>query len=113
MFERFTDSSRMAMAMANREAIRLGLEHISANEMLLGMLLVPSCVAVVIFETLGVDLVSLRSRLEDQAQGASKANMAQPPHPKLAIEFAIRIARELKDEHAARNSASSGLSHYG
>ena len=99
MFERFTDTSRLSVAIANQETLRLGGNIIGEVELLLGLTKVNRGVANRALRQMGVDLARLADELARQPRslddGSAPQKLPQTPAFKTAIESAIDLAREL------------------
>jgi len=99
LYERFTKTSRHAVAIANRETHRLGGNIIGDVELLLGLVTETGGVANAALRELAVDLPKLKDELERQPRsrvdGAAREMLPQTPEFKLAIQSAIELAREM------------------
>ena len=113
MFERLTDTSRRAVAIANQETHRLGGTVIGDVELLLGIVSMPNCTGAVVLRKLGVSLPKLRSELERQPRvsddGSAPAKLPQTVQFKRAIETAIALAGELGHGHVGTEHMVLGL----
>ncbi len=97
MFERFTDATRAAMALANQEARARRHQTIATHHILLGLLSQPEARAMLV--RLGADVEQLRTSVEQRlgpgSAGAEPYKLPQTPKARKVIEFAIDEAREL------------------
>jgi ATP-dependent Clp protease ATP-binding subunit ClpA len=64
VFDRYSDDSRRSMALARKEALRLGHDYIGTEHILLGILAQEASGAVQMLENLGADLAKLREELK-------------------------------------------------
>ena len=94
MYERFTDSARQVMQVANKESQRLCSKYIGTEHILLGMVAESQCVAAQILNRCGIDLNSLRREVyEIVGQGqkrVTKRKLPQTLKAKKVIERAIQ-----------------------
>lgn len=103
MFEEFTDHARKAMALANREAMRLDCQYISGEHILLGIISEGAGTGATILKKLDIELKSLCSDLESNVK--SQRDSAGPGRPYSRpkalgiIETAIAEARAMRDRH--------------
>jgi ATP-dependent Clp protease ATP-binding subunit ClpC len=98
MFERFSDRSRKAMAVANREGLRRGNEMIDTAHVLLGLIGQTDGRAVTALRQLHCDLDRLRADAEERivpGDQAPVARLPQTPAVKKATEYAILEARAM------------------
>lgn len=97
MFERFTDASRRAVAIANQEAHRLRGSAIGDVELLIGLTLESTGVCQRALCDMSVDLPKLRRQLEQKPRslddGSAPRLLPQTGAFKLAIEAAIAVSR--------------------
>ena len=113
MFERFTDTSRRAVAIANQETHRIGGNLIGDVELLIGLAKESNGVCHRALTGIGVDLVGLRRQLEQLPRslddGTAPQKLPQTREFKLAIEAAIAISRESGDTHVGTEHMLLGL----
>jgi hypothetical protein len=106
MFERFADTSRRVLVLAQEEARLLGHGFIGTEHILLGIIQLREGPAVVALHSLGVDLESVRSRVAEIG-GASRASIDAPQFTlrarrvlELALREALQVgARTIEPEH--------------
>ena len=113
MFERFTDTSRLAVAIANQETHRLGGNIIGVIELLLGLVKANRGVANRALRQMGVDLAALAKELELHPRslddGSAPQKLPQTPAFKTVIESAIDLARELRHPYVGTEHMILGL----
>ncbi len=113
MFERFTERARKVMALANREAQRLGCEYIGTEHMLLGLLIEGEGVGANVLKSLGVDLKAAREKVEalSKAKGEKTERNRLPvtPRAKKATEYAIQEARRIGHNYIGTEHLLLGL----
>jgi len=98
MYERFTNSARKALQLANRAAQRLDRDYIGAEHILLGILDSEGPLAQ-LFGRHGIDSKLIENQLE-----ASRQVMDAPPIPRTKgiIEQAMAEARALKHDFVSQ-----------
>lgn len=97
-FGRFTDQSRKALALANREAVRFGHEYIGPEHILLGVIAEGSGIGANVLKEMSVDLRRAQLEVEKLTKTNSGGMMDDLPRTsraKKVIEHAIREARSL------------------
>lgn len=112
MFERFTDSSRHVVVLAQEKARQLNHGYIGTEHLLLGVLDVPDSVAARALTSLGVSPEAARQQVE-----VAVGTGPQPPaghipfthRGKKALELALREALELRDQHIGTEHILLGL----
>jgi ATP-dependent Clp protease ATP-binding subunit ClpC len=96
MFERFTDTARRGLVLAQEEAQRLEHTHLGAEHLLLGVLLLDDDVAAALGDV-GLDATSLREEIRERVP--PRDGLAHPPQfgpsAKKAMELALREALQL------------------
>ena len=103
MFDRFDDDALRAMNLARQEAQRFGHDFLEAEHIVLGMLQVSPCTAVRMLESLGADLVAVRSRVE--ARLTARKPMKSPNQlpfthrSKKVLELSMEQAEMLGDNY--------------
>jgi ATP-dependent Clp protease ATP-binding subunit ClpC len=116
VFERFTDTSRRAVAIANQETHRLGGNFIGDVELLIGLAKESNGVCHRALTGIGVDLVDLRRQLEEQPRslddGTAPQKLPQTREFKLAIEAAIAISQKSSEAHVGTEHMLLGLLRY-
>lgn len=113
MFDRFTDRSRRAMALAREEAERLHHDYIGTEHILLGLVKEGSGVAANVLENLDVDLERVAREVEKLVKPAPEiVTMAQlpfTPRAKHVLEYAIDEARAFDHNHVGTEHLLLGL----
>ncbi len=116
MFERFTYTSRRAVAIANQETHRLGGKIIGDVELLIGLAKESTGVCYRALSGIGVDLEELRRQLEQQPRslddGSAPRLLPQTREFKLAIEAAIAISRDSDNKRVGTEHILLGLLRY-
>ncbi len=103
---KFSKKVRDVISFSREEAVRLGHSNIGVEHFLLGILREGDGQAVQIFQTLGVDLISLRKRTESAIQGRNTftpRNINDMPLSRQAektLQMSMLEARKLKDDIA-------------
>jgi ATP-dependent Clp protease ATP-binding subunit ClpA len=115
MHERFSDRARHAMALANREATRLGHDDIGPEHILLGLLAERDCVANAALKHLQVNLDDIREDLNKRlTAGESTVEIgrrAYNPATRAVIEHAIEEARKLGHKYVGTEHLVLGVLH--
>src|SRR4051812_12980120 len=113
MFEKFTKTSRIAVAIANQETHRLGGNIIGDIELLLGLAKETRGLCHRALARMNIDLQSLERELEDQPRsldaGTAPTKLPQTREFKMAIESTIAIAREMGHKHVGTEHMLLGL----
>ncbi|MEX0652498.1 MAG: Clp protease N-terminal domain-containing protein [Phycisphaeraceae bacterium] len=98
MYEQFTDRARMAMGLANQEALALKHDYIGTEHILLGLMREGRGIGFKALEHFGVDLQKVRQELENLVKQGSEPieqkMLSQTPRAKLVIQHAIEEARQ-------------------
>jgi ATP-dependent Clp protease ATP-binding subunit ClpC len=99
--------------MAHDEAQRMGMQLISTEHLLLGLMRLREGIAAEILESLGVDLERLRSELRRQMQvestGEGSSDVSFTPEAQRVIQRAYAEARQLSDYHIGTEHILIGL----
>jgi ATP-dependent Clp protease ATP-binding subunit ClpC len=113
LWQRFTSRARRAVLMAHDEAQRMGMQLISTEHLLLGLMRLREGIAAEILESLGVDLELLRSELRRQMQvestGEGSSDVSFTPEAQRVIQRAYAEARQLSDYHIGTEHILIGL----
>jgi ATP-dependent Clp protease ATP-binding subunit ClpA len=112
MFERFTNRARLAMAMANQEAQRLGHEYIGTEHILLGLVREGSGIGGSVIKSFDVDLRAVRLEVEKLIKNGPdipQGKLPQTPRAKKVIEYAILEMRSLKHRYVGTEHILLGL----
>ena len=112
MFERFTNRARLAMALANQEAQRLGHEYIGTEHILLGLVKEGSGVGANVIKSFDIDLRKVRLEVEKLIKSGPdipSGKLPQTPRAKKVIEYAILESRELKHGYVGTEHILLGL----
>jgi len=98
MYERFTDSARKVMQLAEQEAMRLNHEYVGTEHLLLGLVKAGNCVGVTVLLNVGVELGQIQAEIGQIPAGPELVTMGELPHTpraKRVIEYAIDEAGNL------------------
>ncbi len=101
MFERFTDTARRAIVLAQSTAREMRHPRIEPDHLLIGLRLSEGMAARTM-EAVGVDAASLRQRLEDERRATVTAEVLEVPfsaEAKTCLEFSLRAALALGHDH--------------
>ncbi len=113
LWQRFTSRARRAVLMAHDEAQRMGMQLISTEHLLLGLMRLREGVAAEIMESLGLDLERLRSELRRQMEGETTgegpADVQFTPEAQRVLQRAYAEARQLGDYHIGTEHILVGL----
>ncbi|QVI18659.1 hypothetical protein KHQ06_19045 [Nocardia tengchongensis] len=112
MFERFTDTARRTIVLAQEEARLLGHDWIGTEHLLLGLLRGDDPIAGQTLGELGLDLSGLRERV-DQAVGVQDSHAPAGHIPftarsKKVLENSLREAMRLQHSTSVRTLCSRG-----
>ncbi len=103
IWQRFTSRARRAVLMAHDEAQRMGMQLISPEHLLLGLMRLREGVAAEILESLGLDLERLRTELRRQMEGEGGAQVPSDveftDEAQRVLQRAFSEARHLGDHH--------------
>ena len=109
----FTEPARRILDLAQEEARRLDHHYIGTEHLLLALAGQPDCPGARVLASFGVDVDTLRSRVEAivGAGGAAcdRTGLALTPRAKRAIERAAREATRLRDERVGDEHLLLGL----
>ncbi|HJP74092.1 MAG TPA: Clp protease N-terminal domain-containing protein [Pseudonocardiaceae bacterium] len=100
MFERFSERARRAVVLAQDEARRLGHQDIRAEDLLLSVIHESMSVAAMTLESLGIDLETVRQRVEETTSRREEV-----------ISEHIPFASQTKDVLARAMRVSGTLGH--
>lgn len=112
MHERFSDRARHALALANREAIDLGHDHLGPEHLLLGLLAERQSVGTSVLKMLDIDLDKMRAKVaEAVTKGETTGVGRRPNNPatKKVIDYAIAEARTLGHRYVGTEHLLLGL----
>lgn len=113
MHERFSDRARHAMALANREATRLGHDYLSPAHLMLGLIAEGQCVATEAIRVLDINLDKVRDEVESQLEkGTGSTSIGRRAHTKETkevIESAIGEARKFGHRYVGTEHLMLGL----
>jgi ATP-dependent Clp protease ATP-binding subunit ClpA len=90
-FERFTETSKKVLTLAQEEAVREHHSYIGTEHILLGLLRVPESVAGVVLDRLNVDVLDVR-RIIDRTLGANERIVIQQIIPTSRVKKIIEIS---------------------
>jgi hypothetical protein len=112
VFERFTDRARRVVVLAQEEARLLGHNYIGTEHLLLGLVHEGEGVAAEALGTLGIELSTLRLRVEERAghgAGAVSGHIPFTPRAKKVLELSLREALQLGHNHIGTEHILLGL----
>ena len=113
MFERFTDSCRKAMALANQQAQRYHHEYIGTEHILLGLARERESIGPQALHNMGVDIDKLRIVIEKLIKTGPdtvhQGKLPQTPRAKKVVEWAIDEARVLNHHNIGTEHLLLGL----
>jgi ATP-dependent Clp protease ATP-binding subunit ClpA len=113
MFERFDDSARKVMALANQEAMRLNHEYIGTEHLLLGLVKEGAGIGAKVLEGMGIDLPTARREVEKFAQPGTTTTLAgklpYTPRSKNVVNFAIKESLKLRHGYVGTGHLLLGL----
>ncbi len=115
-FDKFTESARRTLQLAQEESRRLNHNYIGSEHLLLGLVGEGRSPAAQWLASAGVDLAKARSAVESKAgrqESAPSGDIALTPHAMRAIEHAVEEARELKHDYIASEHLAFGLAREG
>jgi ATP-dependent Clp protease ATP-binding subunit ClpC len=98
VFERFTESSRQVVVLAQDEARLLKHNYIGTEHLLLGLLREHECIAAGVLDSLGVSLEESRSqvaRIIGEGHEITAGQIPFTPRAKKALELSLREAQSL------------------
>ncbi len=103
MHERFSDRARHAMALANREALKLSHDNLAPAHLMLGLIAEGECVAAEALRLLNVDLKKVREKVRTQlsrgSNGGPVGRIAHSEPLKDVINLAIAEARKFNHKY--------------
>lgn len=115
MFDKFTDRARKIIAHSQKEAERLGHDHIGAEHLMLGMVKEGSGVAVTALGNLRIDLDKVRQEIEKMLVIAPKKSyhgrspLPFTPQARRVLEVASEEARALGHPYIGSEHVLLGL----
>jgi ATP-dependent Clp protease ATP-binding subunit ClpA len=111
-FERFTETSKRVLTLAQEEAVSSRHSYIGTEHILLGLLRVPESVAGVVLDRLNVDLVAVRGMIAT-VLGANERIVIQQIIPtsrvKKIIELSFVEARRMSDNFVGTEHLLLGI----
>jgi len=112
-FDRFTDSGKRVLALAQDEAIRHNHNYIGTEHLLAALIRDTDSIAARALTSLGIELTKVRTALDfivgRGAQTTSPSEITLSPRTKKVIEFAIDEARKFGHSHAGPEHILLGL----
>lgn len=110
MFERFTDSARRVLVLAQEEARLLNHGFVGTEHILLG-LIHESGTASQALESLGISLEAVRTKVAETIGPSAAATGAPPftPRAKKVLELSLREAQQLKHDAIGTEHILLGL----
>jgi hypothetical protein len=112
MFERFTDSSRRVVVLAQEESRLLGHDYIGTEHILLGLVHESDCVGAKALDSLGISLEAVRRQVEAViGRGARPASGHIPftARAKKVLELSLREALQLGHNYIGSEHILLGL----
>jgi ATP-dependent Clp protease ATP-binding subunit ClpA len=110
--DKFTDSARRVLTLAQEEAVRLNHNYIGTEHLLLGLIRLQDCGAAKVLTNLGVDLNRARSAMEFIAGRGDRPIVGEvglTPRAKHVIELAVDEARRLSHRGISTEHLLLGL----
>ncbi|WP_433045441.1 ATP-dependent Clp protease ATP-binding subunit [Dactylosporangium sp. CS-033363] len=112
MFERFTDTARRAVVLAQESARTLNHNYLGTEHLLLGLLMEPDGVGGAALRALGITLEKARAEVEEivgLGPSAPVAHIPFTPRAKKVLELALREALRLGHNHVCTEHVLLGL----
>lgn len=113
MYERFSDRARKVMQLANLEAQKLNHEYIGTEHILLGILREGNNVSTRILECCGIRTSKIEEDIRRLVQAGPDivvmGKLPMTPRAKIAIEYTIDSAREMKCGYVGTEHILMGL----
>ncbi len=112
MYDRFTDSARRVIQLANQEAIRFKHEFIGTQHILLGLVVDDAGVATYVLTELNVDRHNVRAEIDKIGADAietTSRKLPQTPRAKKLIEYAMDAAHSLGHDYVGSEHMLLGL----
>jgi ATP-dependent Clp protease ATP-binding subunit ClpA len=112
VFVRFTDRSRRALILAQKESCLLEHSVIGSEHLLLGLIAEEEGIAAKVLESLGISLSVARSQVEEMVGPAAKGSKESPPfttEAKNVLELSLREALQLHHSYIGTEHILLGL----
>jgi ATP-dependent Clp protease ATP-binding subunit ClpC len=112
MFERFTDSARRVVVLAQEEARMLSHNYIGTEHLLLGLIHEGEGVAARALEALGIRIGPVREQVVDitgRGEHAPSGHIPFTPRAKKVLELALRESRQLGHNYIGTEHILLGL----
>ena len=112
MFERFTDRARRVVVLAQEEARIINHNYIGTEHLLLGLIHEGQGIAAMALDALGIDLETVRQRVEEiigRGTQAPEGHIPFTPRAKTVLENSLHAARELGDHDIGTEHILLGL----
>lgn len=112
MFERFTDSARRVIVLAQEEAKLLNHNYIGTEHILLGLIHEGEGVAAKALESLGISQAQVREKVEEsigQGQQPTTGHIPFTPRAKKVLELSLREALQLGHSYIGTEHILLGL----
>jgi len=112
VFERFTQSARRVIVLAQQEAALLDHNYIGTEHLLLGLIAEGEGVGARALEALDISLPSVRAQVEGiigRGQTTVTGHIPFTPRAKKVLELSLLEARELGDQHIGSEHLLLGL----
>ena len=109
----FTPRAQQVLSLARKEAERLHHNYIGTEHILLGVIKLGQSVAVNVLEKIGLDLNTLRSRIEEEVNPGPDSkptgNIPYTPRVKKVLNLAVKEAQSLKHSYVGTEHLLLGL----
>lgn len=113
MYERFTNSARKVMQLANQEAQRFNHVYIGTEHLWLGLVKSAECTGRTVLKNLDVDLNNIQREVEKIVQSGPEmvtiGKLPQTPRAKRVIEFAMEESRKMSCDYVGTEHLLLGL----
>jgi ATP-dependent Clp protease ATP-binding subunit ClpC len=112
MFERFADSARRVVVLAQEEARRLDHSYIGTEHILLGLIREGEGTAAKALETWGIDLDAARRMVEEiigRGKKATSGHIPFTPRSKKVLELSLRESLQLGHDYIGTEHILLGL----
>ena len=111
-FEKFSESARKVLSLAQEEAQQFNHNYIGTEHILLGLVREQECVAAKVLVNLGVQLNKVRSAVEfiiGRGERAASGEIGLTPRAKKVIELSVDEARRLNHQYIGTEHLLIGL----
>jgi ClpA/ClpB-like protein len=111
-FDKFSDSARKALTLAQDEARRLDHNYIGTEHLLLGLVREGGGVAAQVLQGMGIELAKVRSAVEfiiGRGPQSGVGEVGLTPRAKRIIELSILESQQLNDDHVGTEHLLLGI----